>query len=108
MSDRGVRRFGQGLANPNELSSCSLSRQSSRTLTQHCRFTCDAQQFFAYPCAAAEAIFFSICAALADDHTLMALSLAVDVHIDVDEILVWALLEALHHHCDAVGNLRPA
>ena len=40
---------------------------------------------------AAEAIFFQHLAALADDHALMALALTVDVHVNVDEILVGAL-----------------
>ena len=43
--------------------------------------------------------------ALADDHALVALALAVDVHINVDDVPVGALLEPLHRHRDAVGDL---
>jgi len=37
----------------------------------------------------------------------MALPLAVDVHINVDQVCARALLEALHHHCNAVRDLIP-
>ena len=37
----------------------------------------------------------------------MALPLAVDVHINVDQICARALFKALHHHCNAVRDLVP-
>ena len=37
----------------------------------------------------------------------MALALAVDVHINVDEVLVRALLKALDHNGNAMGHLLP-
>ena len=37
----------------------------------------------------------------------MALALAVDVHINVDEVLVRTLLKALDHNGNAVGHLLP-
>ena len=50
---------GYGLAKPRLLSCCSLSRQSSRTLTQHCRLTLTPSSS-SMSARAAEPIFFSI------------------------------------------------
>ena len=45
--------------------------------------------------------------AFSDDHSLVAFPLAVDVHIDINQIRAGAFFEALHHDRNAVGNLIP-
>ena len=46
-------------------------------------------------------------AALSDDHSLVALPLAVNVHVDVHKVCTGALFEALDHDRDAVRDLVP-
>ena len=48
--------------------------------------------------------FFQHLPALADDHTLVAFALTVNVHININKVLVGTLFKALDHNGDAVGN----
>ena len=102
MSDRGVRRRS-GLGESQRIEQLLVIAPILAHLDPALQVDLDTQQFFNIH-AGCRGNLFQHLAAFADNHTLMALALAVDVHIDVNEVLVGALFKARDHHCDAVGN----